>query len=590
MATSDFDKLEQVGLPLEGLGSLAKRLEKTAMTAATLAAARRQVDTDPSEAQKHSGNYAKGHISWSGLEIAIENPKGSTRSGVGKDGKAWSCRMQHDYGYIKGSVGNDKDHVDVFLAPHLDSDRVFIVNQVDPATREFDECKVILGARSRKEARSVYLANYEPGWKGLGSLRRKSLQGLKNWLLQGDMTKRAVDDTCTVCKEPWRQCLGRHGSRPCACGSGKPRNKCTCPGGTPDPEKEAAAKTLPVLGKAPLDGLKPDPNYSAELTQMGNMIGIKPKKKRRRRSKRGDDALAPLDFNRYGDIGQFQNDELLDYVVQEHNAQRAGKHNDVRFGDPSRGLMSWATRKELPEPGGKIGLFQQPLHRHSYMNFQGTLNGYGSGTVRQKQKGQVKVVHVTPGYIHLATSEDSPRHFALIKPGDESRRWLMYNITKPPTEEPLAAPIKQAADAPKHVPTVAVDLDGTLAEELPKFDAKKIGLPRPGARKWMRKFRQAGARIIVFTVRGQEQVVRDWLEKNKIPFDYINENPDQPKDSSGKVMADIYWDNLAISAAGPVKDSAPQVLERLKAAADEALRYSDPRDALLALQLLREIA
>ena len=44
--------------------------------------------------------------------------------------------MRHHYGYIRGSVGKDKDHVDVFIGPEAEREqpRVFVVDQIDPAT------------------------------------------------------------------------------------------------------------------------------------------------------------------------------------------------------------------------------------------------------------------------------------------------------------------------------------------------------------------------------------------------------------------------------------------------------------------------
>ena len=44
---------------------------------------RKKVNTNPSEAQKKSGNYAMGHINILGFQITIENPKGSYRRGRG---------------------------------------------------------------------------------------------------------------------------------------------------------------------------------------------------------------------------------------------------------------------------------------------------------------------------------------------------------------------------------------------------------------------------------------------------------------------------------------------------------------------------
>jgi hypothetical protein len=144
---------------------------------------------------------------------------------------------------------------------------------------------------------------------------------------------------------------------------------------------------------------------------------------------------------------------------------------------------------------------------------------------------------------------------------------------------------KQAADdepqESDHPFTIAVDLDGTLAEKEEPFNAETIGKPRPKARSWMRKFHKAGARLIVFTVRGSTALVRDWLNENSIPFDYINENPDQPPDSSGKVFADVYWDDKAINAAGPLDESGPELLALVKAGCQ--LIHSDEPEVMEAI-------
>lgn len=69
--------------------------------------ARKEVDQNPTEAQKEAGNYKKGHIKLDGYDISIENPKGSTRSGVDEQGKEWSVTMNNDYGYLRGTEGVD---------------------------------------------------------------------------------------------------------------------------------------------------------------------------------------------------------------------------------------------------------------------------------------------------------------------------------------------------------------------------------------------------------------------------------------------------------------------------------------------------
>lgn len=151
-------------------------------------AAVEHINTDPTEAQKLSGNYAKGHVDFYGLPLTLENPKGSMRCGVDCNGKAWESTMQHHYGYIKRTTGADGDHVDVFLGDELDSDRVFIVNQVTPDTGLFDEHKVMLGFTDKDAAHAAYLSNYETGWNAAESVHELSLDDFKTWLSDGDNT------------------------------------------------------------------------------------------------------------------------------------------------------------------------------------------------------------------------------------------------------------------------------------------------------------------------------------------------------------------------------------------------------------------
>ncbi|MFQ1882290.1 LPD38 domain-containing protein [Aeromonas veronii] len=155
-------------------------------------AARVEVASAPTDAQKEAGNYKKGHLTLQGLDITLENPKGSTRSGTDQDGKAWQSTMTHDYGYIKRTLGADGDHVDVFIGDQLDSETVYVVDQVDPKTGKFDEHKVLMGFADEQAARDGYLANYEKDWKGLGAIKAMPIAVFKRWLSDGDTTKPVV--------------------------------------------------------------------------------------------------------------------------------------------------------------------------------------------------------------------------------------------------------------------------------------------------------------------------------------------------------------------------------------------------------------
>lgn len=145
-----------------------------------------KVDTNPTEAQKEAGNYKKGHIKINGFDVTIENPAGSVRSGKDASGKEWSQVMNNTYGYIRGTEGVDGDHIDVFLGPDMNSDMVYVVDQVN-TDGSFDEHKVMMGFPSLEDARSAYLSNYEDGWQGLGNITGVALDEFKKWI---DSSKR----------------------------------------------------------------------------------------------------------------------------------------------------------------------------------------------------------------------------------------------------------------------------------------------------------------------------------------------------------------------------------------------------------------
>ncbi|WP_404840459.1 LPD38 domain-containing protein [Aeromonas media] len=149
-------------------------------------AARAEVAPEPTKAQREAGNYKKGHLKLQGLDIALENPKGSTRSGTDQDGKVWQSTMAHDYGYIKRTLGADGDHVDVFIGDKPDSETVYVVDQVDPKTGKFDEHKVMMGFADEQAAQEGYLGNYEAGWKGLGAIKAMPVESFKRWVSEGD--------------------------------------------------------------------------------------------------------------------------------------------------------------------------------------------------------------------------------------------------------------------------------------------------------------------------------------------------------------------------------------------------------------------
>jgi hypothetical protein len=296
----------------------------------------KDINRHPTPAQQRAGNYAVAHLYLHGLDVALENPRGGFREGTDQDGRHWRKRMAHHYGYIRRSEGKDGDQFDVFVGPHPESELVFIINQVDPHTRNFDEHKGLLGFLTEESAKHGYLDCYDEDWKGLGSIVAMTMPQFKDWIANGNLKKEAP--------EHW---------------------------------SKVAASIL--------DGIK------------------------------------------------------------------------------------------------------------------------------------------------LAAEDE---------------------------------PTKEAAERPE-VPSVAIDFDGTIAEYT-GWHGGKIGQPRSGARKALEEFKREGYRIIIHTVRGDIEQVKKWLHDHDIHYDYINENPDQPPDSSDKLYARLYLDDRAIDARKPWNVLRKLVHERLR--------------------------
>lgn len=164
-----------------------------------------ETEPNPSEAQKKAGNYKKGHLSFGGYDFTVETPKGTTRSGKDEQGKPWSVTMHDTYGYILGKIGVDGDHIDMFINDGADLDsfdgNVYVVDQVNPETGEFDEHKVMYGYPSEEAATEAYLANYSKDWKGLGKVTAVPKATFDKWLESSDRKTKPFADYAMVQKE-----------------------------------------------------------------------------------------------------------------------------------------------------------------------------------------------------------------------------------------------------------------------------------------------------------------------------------------------------------------------------------------------------
>lgn len=100
-------------------------------------------------------------LKWHGLDIAIENKKGSYRTGKDSNGKEWKTYMNFAYGRIGGSKAVDNEGVDVYVGPDDLSEKVYVVHQQDPFKGVYDEDKVFINAVSREFVIEAYLSQYD---------------------------------------------------------------------------------------------------------------------------------------------------------------------------------------------------------------------------------------------------------------------------------------------------------------------------------------------------------------------------------------------------------------------------------------------
>ena len=178
---------------------------QAADTALAVEAARTDVNTQPTDGQKEAGNYKKGHVTLHGLDITIENPVGSVRSGKDADGNEWSVEMPADYGYIKRTEGADGDNVDVYIGPNHQSQTVFVIDQVDPDTGKFDEHKAVMGVSTPEEARALYEGGFSDGRgaERIGGITRLPVDEFRLWAKRGNTKKPlAIESTWTKREEP----------------------------------------------------------------------------------------------------------------------------------------------------------------------------------------------------------------------------------------------------------------------------------------------------------------------------------------------------------------------------------------------------
>ncbi len=187
-------------VPFQRPGSMLKSAAIAAITPFEKLARYRRIDharPNPSQAQIESQNFKMGHVDFHGIDITIENEKGSIRRGTTKEGKKWESVLTCPYGYIRSAAGGksgervrpkaiDGDHLDVFVGPNKASELVVVIDQ--HLGGKYDESKFLLGCDSQDEGVRLYRSNYQRGWPEMPASTCTFAQ-FKEWLKDGDHKK-----------------------------------------------------------------------------------------------------------------------------------------------------------------------------------------------------------------------------------------------------------------------------------------------------------------------------------------------------------------------------------------------------------------
>ena len=117
--------------------------------------------------------------------------------------------------------------------------------------------------------------------------------------------------------------------------------------------------------------------------------------------------------------------------IQEHYAQKDGKHYDIRLSPQgSDEAYSWASRYPLPNPNQKVRVYEQPTHTRSYLGFQGRIPApeYGAGSVKSILLTDVHILESSPNKILFNIYKGSDvQRYALIR--TSSNEWVLSNYT-----------------------------------------------------------------------------------------------------------------------------------------------------------------
>lgn len=110
----------------------------------------------------------------------------------------------------------------------------------------------------------------------------------------------------------------------------------------------------------------------------------------------------------------------------------------------------------------------------------------------------------------------------------------------------------------------AFDFDGVIATYDGFKGANHAEKPNEEVVAVIRKIKDLGHKVLIHSTRGDD-FLREYCEKNLIPFDYINRRPDKEGENPGKPIAFVYIDDRAVTYKGQNSEKLLEELLNFKA-------------------------
>ena len=145
-------------------------------------------------------------------------------------------------------------------------------------------------------------------------------------------------------------------------------------------------------------------------------------------AQKGEEIIGIPEKGEIQKIRSVKDPESWEFVVHDHKAERAGRHFDLRIGDPKTGHgHSWAMRSWPEKPGDKKLAVIQSTHSIPYFEWSGKIeSGYGAGDVAIADRRKVQIIKSTPSQIDFAPGPKE-LYTLLRTSARDGKAWLLIN-------------------------------------------------------------------------------------------------------------------------------------------------------------------